>query len=122
MVYLHGGNELIDGLEQALASKQAGDRVSVTLSPADAYGDEDPKLIRTMHIDEFNGAEMRAGMQLQGKDAEGNFRLLRVVSVEGDAVVINMNHPLAGETLTFAVEVLDVRAATPDEIEAGQAL
>lgn len=122
LVYLHGGGELIDGLEQALVAKQAGDRFTVTIPPADAYGDEDPALIRQVHIDEFNGAEMRPGMQLQGKDPEGNFRLLRVVSVDDVDVTINMNHPLAGETLIFAVEVVDVRAATPDEIEAGQAL
>jgi len=122
LIYLHGGGELIDGLEQALTGKQAGDSFTANIPPADAYGDEDPALIRQMHIDEFNGAEMRVGMQLQGKDPEGNFRLLRVVSVDGEEVTINMNHPLAGQTLVFAIEVVDVRAATPEEIEAGQAL
>jgi FKBP-type peptidyl-prolyl cis-trans isomerase SlyD len=122
LVYLHGGGELIDGLEQAMTGKQAGDRFTATIAPADAYGEEDPALIRPMHMDEFNGAEMRVGMQLQGKDPEGNFRLLRVVSVDGDQVTINMNHPLAGQTLVFAIDVVAVRAATPEEIEAGQAL
>ncbi len=122
LVYLHGAGELIDGLERALAGKQAGEHFAVSIPPADAYGDEDPALIRTMHIDEFNGAEMREGMQLQGKDPDGNFRLLRVVQVQGVDVVINMNHPLAGETLHFDVTVAAVRPATEEEIEAGQAL
>ncbi|MEE4184602.1 MAG: peptidylprolyl isomerase [Gammaproteobacteria bacterium] len=122
MVYLHGGGELIDGLEAALAGKQAGDHFTATIPPGEAYGAADPALIRPMHIDEFNGADMRVGMQLQGKDPDGNFRLLRVVSIDGDQVTIDMNHPLAGQTLVFAIEVVDVRAATPEEIEAGQAL
>ncbi len=66
--------------------------------PAEGYGAEEPDLIQVMHTDEFNGAEMREGMQLQGKDPDGTFRLLRVVKVDS------------------------VRPATDEEIEAGQAL
>lgn len=122
LTYLHGGGELIDGLEAALAGKQAGESFTATIPPEEAYGPEDEQLIRTMHIDEFNGAEMRPGMQLQGKDPDGNFRLLRVIAVNGDEVTINMNHPLAGQTLHFALEIVAVRPATAAEIEAGQAL
>jgi FKBP-type peptidyl-prolyl cis-trans isomerase 2 len=75
-----------------------------------------------MHIDEFNGAEMRPGMQLQGKDPEGNFRLLCVTSVDGEQVNININHPLASQTLHFEVQVIEVWPPTNIEIEAGQAL
>ena len=122
LVYLHGGGELIDGLERALQGRQAGESFTVTIPPAEAYGEEDPELIRVMHSDEFNGVEMREGMQLQGKDPDGQFRLLRVVTVDGDDVTINMNHPLAGQTLIFEVKIEAVRPATDDEIEAGQAL
>ena len=119
LMYMHGSGELIDGLERALEGKLAGESFAVTIPPADAYGEEDPELIREMHIDEFNGVEMREGMQLQGKDPDGAFRLLRVVKVDGDSVVINMNHPLAGETLNFEVKIEMVRPATDDEVEAG---
>jgi len=122
LVYLHGGGELIDGLEAALEGRQAGESFTVTIPPEQAYGDENPELIRQMHSDEFNGVEMREGMQLQGKDPDGQFRLLRVVKVDGDRVTINMNHPLAGEALVFEVRIEAVRPATDDEIEAGQAL
>jgi FKBP-type peptidyl-prolyl cis-trans isomerase SlyD len=120
--YLHGGGELIDGLEESLTGRQAGEAFTVTIPPEKSYGDEDPALIRTMRRDEFPGIDMRAGMQLQGKDPDGNFRLLRVVEVNGDSVVINMNHPLAGETLVFEVIIASVRPATREEIDAGQAL
>ena len=63
--------------------------------------------------------EMEPGMELQGKDPEGNFRLLRVVKVEDNMVTVNMNHPLAGMTLVFTVNVVDVRAATETEIAHG---
>ena len=121
MVYLHGGYELLESLEQALAGKQTGEQISVTLQPAEAYGDEQPELIQTMHIDEFNGIDMREGMELQGKDPEGNFRLLRVQKVEGDQVTVNMNHPLAGMVLTFEFDVKDIREATTEEIAHGHA-
>ncbi|MGI9292075.1 MAG: FKBP-type peptidyl-prolyl cis-trans isomerase [Gammaproteobacteria bacterium] len=119
MIYLHGGGELIDGLENALTGKAAGDSFDVTIPPEEAYGDEDPELIREFEVEFFNGVEMRPGMELQGKDPEGNFRLLRVVEVNDDKVKVNMNHPLAGLTLVFAVNIIDVRVATPDEIEQG---
>lgn len=122
LVYLHGAGELIDGLETALTGRLAGESFTVSIPPDAAYGDIDPELIRIMHSDEFNGAEMREGMKLQGKDPDGNFRLLRVVKVEGDQVTIDMNHPLAGQLLNFAVTIEMVRPATDEEIEAGQVL
>jgi FKBP-type peptidyl-prolyl cis-trans isomerase SlyD len=64
---------------------------------------------------------MQPGMELQGKDPEGNFRLLRVQAVEGDDVSVNMNHPLAGMTLTFDLHVKAVRPATEEELSHGHA-
>ena len=121
IVYLHGGDELLDGLEAALNGKTVGDRFTVTLQPDDAYGPEDPELIQIFPVDEFNGVEMYPGMELQGKDPDGNFRLLRVVAVDGDNVTVNMNHPLAGLVLHFELHVENVRAATEEELEHGHA-
>ena len=121
IVYLHGCDQLLDGLEQALDGKSVGEHFTVTLQPADAYGDEQPELIQTRHMDEFNGIEMHEGLELQGKDPDGNFRLLRVQKVAGDQVTVNMNHPLAGMVLHFAVDVKDVRPATEEEIAHGHA-
>jgi FKBP-type peptidyl-prolyl cis-trans isomerase SlyD len=121
IIYLHGGGELLDGLEQALDGKTIGELLSVTLQPAEAYGDELSELIQTMHLDEFNGVEMREGMELQGEDPDGNFRLLRVQKVEGDHVTVNMNHPLAGKVLHFALDIKDIRPATEEELAQGHA-
>ena len=121
IVYLHGADELIDALEVALEGRAAGDELSVTLQPEDAYGDENPELIRNFHIDEFNGVKMVPGMELQGKDPDGNFQLLRVQEVEGDQVTVNMNHPLAGMVLRFDLKVKEVRAATAEELAHGHA-
>ncbi|NOR18679.1 MAG: peptidylprolyl isomerase, partial [Xanthomonadales bacterium] len=76
IIYLHGSGELLDGLEQALDGRTNGEQFSVTLQPAEAYGNEQPELIQTMHMDEFNGVEMREGMELEGEDPDGSFRLL----------------------------------------------
>jgi FKBP-type peptidyl-prolyl cis-trans isomerase SlyD len=119
VLYLHGWGELLDGLEATLAGKAKGDDFEVTLEPADAYGDPDPELVRVFDKSDFGGTEMRTGMELQGKDPEGNFRLLRVTEVAGDKVTIDMNHPLAGHTLIFKGRVEDVRAATEEEIAHG---
>jgi len=121
IVYLHGGDELLDVLEESLNGKAVGDRFSVCLKPDDAYGEEDPELIQIMDIDEFNGVEMRPGMELQGKDPDGNYQLLRVQAVEGDKVTVNMNHPLAGMVLNFHLHVKEVREATAEEIAHGHA-
>jgi FKBP-type peptidyl-prolyl cis-trans isomerase SlyD len=119
LVYLHGCGELIDGLEEAMQGKGASDEFDVTVAPEEGYGEDDPELIQILPIDEFNGIEMREGMELQGKDPEGNFRLLRVVKVEDGQVTVNMNHPLAGKILIFSVRITDVRAATEEEVEQG---
>ena len=121
IVYLHGGDELIDALEAALEGRVPGDEISVTLQPEDAYGEEDPELIKNFHIDDFNGVQMVPGMELQGKDPDGNFQLLRVQEVDGDQVTVNMNHPLAGMVLCFDLKVADVRAATEEELAHGHA-
>jgi FKBP-type peptidyl-prolyl cis-trans isomerase SlyD len=121
LVYLHGNGELIDGLEQAMLGKTASDEFDVTIPPEEGYGEDDPELIQILPIEEFNGIEMSEGMELQGEDPEGNFRLLRVVKVEDGQVTVNMNHPLAGKILIFSVRITDVRAATEEEIEHGHA-
>ena len=119
IVYLHGADELLEQLESALEGRNPGDELSVTVQPEDAYGEELPELIRSFHIDEFNGIEMEPGMELQGKDPDGNFRVLRVQRVEGEQVSVNMNHPLAGKVLNFDLRIRDVRAATEEEIAHG---
>src|SRR5262249_42267231 len=97
----------------------SGVKTSVTVSPRDAYGDKDPAaVIRAPKGDFPEGLALAPGVEVQAETPDGPITFT-VVAVEGDEAVLDANHPLAGMTLTFDIEVLDVRAATPDEISHG---
>ena len=119
LVYLHGSGNIISGLEQALVGKVAGDKLNVTILPEDAYGARMDDRIQTVSRSMFQGIDqIEPGMQFH---AEGNTGpvVVTVTKIEGDEITIDGNHPLAGETLTFDVEVADIRDATADELEHG---
>ncbi len=119
LVYLHGAGNIISGLENALTGKAAGDKLTVTVSPEDAYGARMDDRIQTVPRSMFQGIEqIEPGMQFH---AEGNTGpvVVTVTKIEGDDITVDGNHPLAGETLTFDVEVAEVRDATTDELEHG---
>ena len=119
LVYLHGSGNIISGLEQALVGKVAGDKLNVTILPEDAYGARMDDRIQTVSRSMFQGIDqIEPGMQFH---AEGNTGpvVVTVTKIEGDENTIDGNHPLAGETLTFDVEVADIRDATADELEHG---
>jgi FKBP-type peptidyl-prolyl cis-trans isomerase SlyD len=117
--YLHGNQNIIPGLENALEGKSQGDQINVTIPPAQAYGDVDPKMVQVVPRSAFQGAPSIApGMQFQGQTNAGP-RIITVKNVDGDNITIDANHPLAGQTLNFDVKVVDVRDATPEEISHG---
>lgn len=119
LVYIQGANNIIPGLENALAAKVVGDKVNVTVAPEQAYGVRNDQMINVVQRSMFAGIEtIEEGMQFQ---AEGNTGpvIVTVTKIEGDDITVDGNHPLAGETLVFDVEVLDVRDATSDELEHG---
>lgn len=120
--YLHGAGMLLPALEGALADKAPGARVRAVLSPGEGYGERDEDLCQTMPRERFSAdAPIEVGMRFQGRLEDGQERVFTVVEVSGEAVTIDANHPLAGMTLNFAVEVLEVRDATPDELTHGHA-
>lgn len=117
MVYLHGGyDNTFPKLEAALDGKQPGDQVAVTLAPADAFGERDEALARTIPKSEFPPG-IKVGGQMDGTTDDGQPHTFWVVKVKGDKVLLDGNHPLAGQTVRFQLKVLSVRAATPEEIE-----
>jgi FKBP-type peptidyl-prolyl cis-trans isomerase SlyD len=117
--YLHGFENIIPGLERALEGKNQGDQFSVTIPPADAYGERDDKLIIDVPLDRFQGADsVKQGMQFQAQTPEG-FRMVTVTRVAGETVTIDGNHPLAGVPLTFDVTVHAIREANAEELEHG---
>lgn len=119
MTYLHGKNNIIPGLEQALAGKSAGDKVEVTVPPEQAYGPRSDALVQIVPRSKFTeGAELAPGMQVRASGPRGA-RLVTVVRVERDFITVDANHPLAGRTLRFSVEIAEVRKATHEEIAHG---
>lgn len=120
MEYLHGLEELVTGLEKALEGRKAGDTFSVTVPPAEGFGDYDEDLVESVPLDEFDSEEpVTAGMEFSFEDDEGEIHNVVVKAIEGDEALVDENHPLAGQTLHYAVEVLSVREATAEEIEHG---
>ena len=123
LAYLHGHGTIIPGLEDALEGKSPGDQFRVSIRPGDAYGERDESLVQVVPLSAFEQSgmsEVEPGMQFQARTEAGT-RVMTVVAVEGDAVHVDGNHELAGETLTFDVAVKEVRDASSEELEHGHA-
>jgi FKBP-type peptidyl-prolyl cis-trans isomerase SlyD len=120
IVYIHGGHHgIFPKIEAALEEKKAGDRCSITLEPDDAFGEYDADLVRVESEDRFPD-EVKVGMQFEEAEGEeGGSRVFTVTDVADGKVVIDGNHPLAGQRLRFDCTVLAVRAATAEEIAHG---
>lgn len=119
LVYLHGVGQLIPGLENELAGKGAGEAMQVVIKPEDGYGSRRDDLLKTVAKDGFQGEEeMQVGMQVQ-LDTEHGPAIAVITSIEGNDVVLDLNHPLADMTLHFDVKVEEVREATEEEISHG---
>ncbi len=119
--YLHGAGNLIPGLETALEGRVAGDKVSVSVPPDQAYGERDESLRRSVARTQLAAlGEIEPGVQFEATTNRGT-EILTVVSADDDMVVVDGNHPLAGQTLNFDVSVVDVRDATEEELAHGHA-
>ena len=119
MLYLQGQGQIIAGLEEALDGKKADDKFTVTIPADKAYGERNDGMTQTVSMSMFEGVEkVEEGMQFHA-DASGGTGVVTVTKIEGDDVTIDGNHPLAGEALTFDVEVIAVRDATDDELNHG---
>ncbi|CAM3707905.1 FKBP-type peptidyl-prolyl cis-trans isomerase [Parendozoicomonas haliclonae] len=116
--YIHGLGTIVEGLENALAGKQVGDKLTVTVEPAEGYGEFDESLVQPVPREQFGDHEVTEGQQFHADTAVGP-RIVTVVAIEGDDVIIDANHELAGMNLNFDVEVVEIRDATADELEHG---
>lgn len=119
LTYLHGAGNIIPGLEKELEGRSAGDKLNAVVSPAEGYGETQPQLVQEVPRDAFQGVDnVEPGMQFQAQ-TQGGPLMVTVTKVEGDTVTVDGNHPLAGQTLNFAVEIASVREASQEEIEHG---
>ena len=121
MLYLHGHKNIPQALEDALTGKETGNKLDVELSPAEAFGEYDETLVQEVPKDAISGIEeLQEGMQFPAETEDGVF-FLTVLEVRDDTVLLDANHPLAGEELHFKIRIGDIRKATSEELEHGHA-
>lgn len=107
-VYVQGQEQILAALEAALVGMVAGDAREVRLSAEEAYGAVDPEMFQEVPLEAIPEDGRQVGEVLVGADPSGQPFQVRVAEVRDDAVVVDFNHPLAGQTLNFAVKVLAV--------------
>lgn len=119
MLYLHGTENLIPGLEAALDGKSKGEKLDVTISAEEAYGPYHDGLRQAVPLEAFGDIEdIVPGMRFIAETEMGQ-RPVQVMEVKDDVVIVDGNHPLAGQSLNFSVEIVDVREASAEEIAHG---
>jgi FKBP-type peptidyl-prolyl cis-trans isomerase SlyD len=120
--YLQGRGQIVPGLEQAVYGMAVGEKKDVVVAPADGYGERDPEAYEMVDRDVFPAdLNLEPGMGLGMRDDEGQALVAYVAEVRPDGVVLDFNHPLAGETLHFNVQIAGLRSATSEELEHGHA-
>ena len=120
LAYIQGIGNLIPGLEEALEGKSAGDELSVSIQPDQAYGKRDEELLQAVPRAHFDGVdELQVGMQFRASSEDGDEKVVTVVEVGDEQVTVDGNHPLAGQILNFEVKIVEVRDATQEELDHG---
>jgi len=118
--YLHGSRNIIPGLENALEGKSAGEELSVSIIPEEAYGVRDESMLQQIPKNMFEDtSQIAVGTQFQAQGPNGEMLVVSVMEVAEEHVVVDGNHPLAGIELNFDVKIIDVRDASEEEVEHG---
>lgn len=118
--YLHGAGNIIPGLERALEGRQPGEHLRVDIEAVDAYGLRDIERITRVPRDSFPAdVTLAPGMRFQAQDGDGRVQVVTVTAVDAGDIVVDANHPLAGQRLHFDVTVLSVRSARKEEMDHG---
>jgi len=118
--FVAGKGQIIPGLEKEVEKMEAGEEKSVTIPASEAYGEYNPEMVQELPRDQFQGIELQKGMTLYGQTPDGQTIAVTVKDFDDQKVIIDYNHPLAGEDLTFDVKVVSKREATAEEALTGQ--
>lgn len=123
LLYLHGGGQIIPGLETAISGMKVAESKEVMVAPEEAYGTFDPDNFTTVPRSAFpEEFDIQEGEEIQVQEREsGQVRVAYISDIHDDEVTLDFNHPLAGETLRFDVKVVEIREATSEEISHGHA-
>lgn len=120
--FLYGSPEIIKGIQEAVKDRKVGDCLEVTIPPEMAYGEYQEELVRKVPKSLFEGVEkLEVGMRFQTNSGDDT-KVVQVVGIDGNLVRVDANHPLAGFTLYFDLEIVGLRDATEDEITQGRPL
>ncbi|MDH5734877.1 MAG: peptidylprolyl isomerase, partial [Gammaproteobacteria bacterium] len=119
--YVHGASSmgLIERVERALEGHREGDTIEVEVPPSEGFGEHDPDLTFADDIDNVPPQFRKVGTQVEMANDSGDTKTFIVTKVENGKVTLDGNHPLAGKVAKFAVKVLSIRDATPEEIRSG---
>jgi FKBP-type peptidyl-prolyl cis-trans isomerase SlyD len=116
LVYLHGHDDVLPRIEEALAGMETGAKVALQLEPEDAFGDYDPALVLLMPLENL-GDGVEVGMRVEGDGGQGvPGRIFTITDIAEGMAVLDGNHPLAGLALRFEITVMDVRRASEEEL------
>ena len=119
MIYIQGAEDILQGIEDAVLGLSANDKISVTINPDQAYGEYDPELLSTLPREAFEAIEnLHQGMQLEEETPDGPV-LVTIKDVSDKEVIVDANHPMAGHSLIFDLEIKEVRDATSSELDHG---
>ncbi len=111
LIYKQGQHQIIPGLEKSLAGMKVNDQKKVRVKPEEAYGPVDPKRFQEVPKEKLPPEALKVGTMLMAKSPQGQGLPVKVQEIKEKTVVLDLNHPLAGKTLTFDVKVLDVKSA-----------
>lgn len=122
LVFLYGAGQMLPKFEENLDELSTGDSYEFRLLAEDAYGQYDDEAVATLPKEMFNGTDIpEIGSTLPLQDNNGNHFQGQVVSVAEDSVIVDLNHPMAGQELHFKGKIVNVRPATPEELSHGHA-
>ena len=117
IAYLHGGHDnIFPKVEEAMHGKKEGDKIEVGLEPADAFGEYDEQLVQIEPITAFPESDVKEGMQFEGENETGDIVIYTVTNVADGKVVVDGNHPWAGQRVLFSATINKVRDANAEEI------
>lgn len=120
LAYLHGHQNIISGLENALADQGVGAKLDVSVPPEEGYGVRQDVLVESVEKNMFGDeVELEVGMQFHAQSQQGDPYVVTITAIDGDQVEVDGNHPFAGETLNFEVEVMEIRDASEEELSHG---
>jgi FKBP-type peptidyl-prolyl cis-trans isomerase SlyD len=121
LAYLHGADNIVPGLERQLEGKTVGDKLKAVVPPSEGYGEHSGMSPQPVPRSAFEGGEPQEGMPLLLEDDDGNEMQFWIAEVQDEVVLLSPDHPLAGVTLCFDIEVVEIRDATDEELEHGHA-